>query len=70
MRAPAGRRKRRLTVSRRSHPYFGRLNRLEEVRRTAAKQSRRVEPPVTPDTEPGILWDRLRAAPEVPAESE
>ncbi len=51
-------------VSRRSHPYFGRLNRLEEVRRTAAGQGRRVEPPLTPETEPGILWDRLRVCPE------
>jgi hypothetical protein len=51
-------------VSRRPHPYFGRLNRLAEVRRTEAKASRRAEPPVTPDTEPGVLWDRLRAAPE------
>jgi len=57
-------------VSRRSHPYFGRLNRLEEMRRTPAGQSRRVEPPVTPDKEPGLLWDRLRASPEGLAESE
>lgn len=57
-------------VSRRSHPYFGRLNRLAEVRRTGAGQSRRVEPSVTPDTEPGILWDKLRASPEGLTESE
>jgi hypothetical protein len=59
-----------LTVARRSHPYFGRLNRLEEMRKGAAGQSRRVEPAVAPDKEPGILWDRLRAAPEVSTESE
>ena len=51
-------------VSRRSHPYFGRLNRLEEVRRTAADKSRRAEPPVKPDTEPGILWETFRVSPE------
>jgi hypothetical protein len=57
-------------VSRRAHPYFGRLNRLKEVRRAAAEESRRAEPTVTPDTEPGVLWDRLRAAPEDLTESE
>lgn len=66
LRSPSG----GLMVSRRSHPYFGRLNRLEEVRRTAPGQSRRAEPPVTPDTEPGVLWDKLRGSPEGLAEGE
>jgi hypothetical protein len=70
MRAAVGGRQGELIVSRRPHPYFGRLNRLAEVRMAAAGQSRRVEPTVAPDTEPGILWDRLRASPEGLTEGE
>lgn len=57
-------------MTRRSHPYFGKLNRLEEVRKRDAGQRRRAEPAVTPDAEPGILWDRLRASPEAAADRE
>ena len=57
-------------MARRPHPYFGRLNRLEEARKTVPGQSRRAEPPVTPETEPGILWDKLRGAPEGLTEAE
>ena len=49
------------TVSRRAHPYFGRLNRLEEARKVVPGTARRQEPEACPTREPGLLWDEFRA---------
>jgi len=51
-------------VSRRPHPYFGRLNRLEETRKPGPRRGRRTEPAASPDSEPGVLWDAFRETPE------
>jgi hypothetical protein len=60
----------RIGRPKRPRPYFGGLNPLEDGCATTTEQSRCAAPPVTPDTEPGILWDRLRASPEGIGESE
>ena len=59
-----------IDMARRPHPYFGRLNRLEEARKTVPGRGRATVPPASPEREPGILWDRLRASPEVLTDSE
>jgi hypothetical protein len=45
---------------RRHHPYFGRLNRREELRKLEQGQRSAAEPLVKPRDEPGILWDAFR----------
>jgi hypothetical protein len=49
-----------MSGSRRPHPYFGRLNRLEEARKVAPGGGRRATPRANPEREPGILWDEFR----------
>jgi hypothetical protein len=53
-------------LSRRPHPYFSRLNRLLETPAAASERARAPEPTVTPESEPGVLWEALRA-PDAPA---
>ncbi len=48
------------TMSRRPHPYFGRINRGEEVRKLEPGQRNACEPLAKPRDEPGILWDAFR----------
>jgi hypothetical protein len=48
------------TMARRSHPYFGRLNRREILRKLEPGQRTACEPLVKPREEPGILWDAFR----------
>ena len=45
---------------RRSHPYFGRLNRREILRKLEPGQRNACEPLVKPTEVPGILWDPFR----------
>jgi len=45
---------------RRSHPYFGRINRREATRKLDPGQRTACEPLVKPRDEPGILWDAFR----------
>jgi len=47
-------------MSRRPHPYFGRLNNREDVRKPEPRQRNVCEPLVTPRDQPGILWDPFR----------
>jgi hypothetical protein len=49
-------------LSRRPHPYFGRLNRLEEAGMAGAAQAHGRAPKMTPQQEAGILWEAFRAA--------
>ena len=49
-------------MSRRPHPYFGRLNRLEEAGMAGAAQAHGRAPKMTPQQEAGILWEAFRAA--------
>ena len=59
-----------MSKSRRPHPYFGRLNRLEEALKIAPGEGRGAIPQTDPESEAGVLWDRLRAATEGHPESE
>ena len=47
-------------VARRPHPYFGKLNRLEEACKAAPGKGRRSEPAIDPGAERGVLWEALR----------
>ena len=47
-------------MSRRPHPYFGRLNHREEKRPLEPGQRNACEPRVKLRDEPGILWDAIR----------
>ena len=49
-------------MSRRPHPYFGQLNRLERVRPATPVEGGGAAPPMTPDEEPGVLWQAIREA--------
>ena len=49
-------------MSRRPHPYFGRLNRREDVSKPEPGQRNACEPLVKPRDEKGILWDAFREA--------
>ena len=50
-----------MSKSRRPHPYFGRLNRLEEALKVAPGESRGAVPRTDPESEAGVLWDDFRA---------
>ena len=47
-------------MARRPHPYFGRLNRREDVRKLEPGQRNACEPLAKPRDEMGILWDAFR----------
>jgi len=47
-------------MSRRPHPYFGRLNRRDEPKTPEPAQRSACEPLVKPRDEPGILWAPFR----------
>ena len=47
-------------MSRRPHPYFGRLNRSEDVRKPEPGRRNACEPLVKPRDVPGVLWDPFR----------
>ncbi len=47
-------------MSRKSHPYFGRLNRREEPRKLAPGQRSASEPLAKPREELGVLWAPFR----------
>lgn len=49
-------------MSRRSHPYFGQLNRLEQVRAVTSGGAGGRAPRMTPDEEQGVLWQAFREA--------
>jgi hypothetical protein len=51
-------------MARRSHPYFGQINRLEAGRIALPRDTRGRAPRLTPDEEPGVLWDAFRGDPE------
>ena len=51
-------------MARRPHPYFGQINRLEAGRIPVRRDRRRQAPRLTPDEEPGVLWDAFRGDPE------
>ena len=50
-------------MPRRPHPYFGRLNRHEEVAKPKPGSRNACEPSIRPRDEPGILWDAFRDEP-------
>ena len=47
-------------MTRRRHPYFGRINRREELRKLEPGQRNACEPLVKPRDEPGVLWAPFR----------
>ena len=47
-------------MSRRPHPYFGRLNRREELRKLEPGQRNACEPLFKPRDELGVLWEAFR----------
>jgi len=47
-------------MSRRPHPYFGRLNRREVLKKLEPGQRSASEPLVKPRDEPGVLWESFR----------
>jgi len=49
-------------LSRRPHPYFGLINRLEETGAAGTGPAERRMPRMTPQQEAGILWEAFRAA--------
>jgi hypothetical protein len=49
-------------LSRRPHPYFGLINRLEEAGKAGTGQADRRLPRLTPQQEAGVLWEAFRAA--------
>ena len=51
-------------MSRRSHPYFGQLNRIEQAGDSASGGSNGSAPPMTPDEQKGVLWQAFRKAAE------
>ena len=51
-------------MSRRPHPYFGQLNRLEQARTAAPGKAGGRAPLMTPDEEQGVLWQAIRESSE------
>ena len=51
-------------MSRRSHPYFGQINRLAAAPVVAPGKKRARPPQMTPDEEPGVLWQAIREGSE------
>ena len=47
-------------LSRRSHPYFGQLNRLEQAGGSASGGSNGSAPPMAPAEQQGVLWQAFR----------
>ena len=47
-------------MSRRSHPYFGQINRLAAQPVATPGKKRARAPQMTPDEEPGVLWQAIR----------
>lgn len=51
-------------LSRRPHPYFGRINRLEAARAAAPGQGCGSAPAMSADEQQGVLWAAFREASE------
>jgi len=49
-------------LARRPHPYFGRINRLEETGPTGSGPARGRAPRMSPQQEAGILWEAFRSS--------
>jgi hypothetical protein len=47
-------------LSRKAHPYFGRLNRLDGAGLAPAGGPGGRAPPMTADEQPGVLWQAFR----------
>ena len=47
-------------MSRKSHPYFGQLNRLAQARAPMAGGACGRAPRMTPDDQQGVLWEAIR----------
>jgi len=47
-------------LARRPHPYFGKLDRLAVASLAVPRGRRGRAPLVSPDEEPGVLWERFR----------
>jgi len=50
-------------VTRRRHPYFGRLNRRSEIGKPGPRQVNARTPLTKPKDEPGVLWEAFRDLP-------
>ena len=53
-------------MSRRPHPYFGRINRLEGARLATPGDGRGRAPAMAADEQQGVLWTAFREAEERP----
>lgn len=53
-------------MSRRSHPYFGRLNRRSEALKPGPRAPNARTPLTKPKDEPGVLWEAFRDGPKPP----
>ena len=51
-------------MSRRPHPYFGRINRLEGARVAPPGKGTGRAPKMTPDEQQGVLWQAIREDPD------
>jgi hypothetical protein len=51
-------------VSRRPHPYFGKINRLEQGCAAASGAASGGPPPMSPGEQQGVLWQAFRKAAE------
>jgi hypothetical protein len=49
-------------LSRRPHPYFGQINRLEQGCTAAPGGAGGGAPPMTPGEQQGVLWQAFREA--------
>jgi len=47
-------------MSRKSHPYFGQLNRLEEACGAVPMGGGGHAPEMAPEDQPGVLWNAFR----------
>ena len=56
-------------MSRRPHPYFSRINRLDQASKPEPGSRRKSAPVVAVHDETGILWDALRSPEGPEAES-
>lgn len=57
-------RSRRSNLARRPHPYFGKLNRLAPAATPPPGGGRGRAPAMTPDEQPGVLWQAIREGSE------
>jgi hypothetical protein len=65
---PQGHIRRFFVVTRRRHPYFGRLNRRSEAGKPGPRQANARTPLTKPKDEPGVLWEAFRDLPPPPAD--